>query len=41
VGFQRVGELSSYFGLTIKRMPAIRGVMRYHRDRIVDLTVGN
>lgn len=39
--FRPVGKLPNYFGLTINRMPAIPGVMRYDRDRIVDLTAGN
>jgi hypothetical protein len=34
-----VGKLPNYFGMTIDRFPAIEGVMRYERDRIVDLTV--
>jgi hypothetical protein len=33
-------ELPNYFGLSIDRFPAIDGVMRYDRDRIVDLTAG-
>ncbi|MFL9842680.1 hypothetical protein ABS767_17045 [Sphingomonas sp. ST-64] len=36
-----VGKLPNYFGMTIDRFPAIDGVMRYDRDRIVDLTAGN
>lgn len=36
-----VGKLPNYFGATVDRFPAIEGVMRYDRDRIVDLTVGN
>jgi len=39
--FRPVGKLPNYFGLPINRMPAIPGVMRYDRDRIVDLTAGN
>jgi hypothetical protein len=39
--FRPVGKLPNYFGLTINRMPAMPGVMRYDRDRIVDLTAGN
>jgi hypothetical protein len=33
-----VGKLPNYFGGSIDRFPAIEGVMRYDRDRIVDLT---
>jgi hypothetical protein len=36
-----VGKLPNYYGMTIDRFPAIDGVMRYDRDRIVDLTTGN
>ncbi|MBX3595208.1 hypothetical protein [Sphingomonas sp.] len=36
-----VGKLPNYFGLAIGRFPEIPGVMRYDRDRIVDLTAGN
>lgn len=36
--FAPVGKLPNYFGLTIGRVPAMPGVMRYDRDRIVDLT---
>jgi hypothetical protein len=36
-----VGKLPNYYGLSIDRFPAIDGVMRYDRDRIVDLTAGN
>lgn len=39
--FRPAGKLPNYFGVTISRVPAIDGVMRYDRDRIVDLTVGN
>lgn len=39
--FRPIGKLPNYFGLPINRMPAIPGVMRYDRDRIVDLTAGN
>ncbi len=39
--FRPIGKLPNYFGLTINRIPAIPGVMRYDRDRIVDLTPGN
>lgn len=38
--FRPVGKLPNYFGVTIGRMPEIPGVMRYERDRIIDLTVG-
>lgn len=37
--FRPIGKLPNYFGIAIDRMPAIKGVMRYDRDRIVDLTV--
>lgn len=33
-----VGKLPNYFGGTIDRFPAVEGVMRYDRDRIVDLS---
>lgn len=36
--YKPIGKLPNYFGLTIGRMPATPGVMRYDRDRIVDLT---
>ncbi len=36
-----VGKLPNYFGMTIDRFPAIDGVMRYDRDKIVDLTSGS
>lgn len=32
------GKVPNYFGITIDRLPEIPGVMRYDRDRIVDLT---
>jgi len=35
-----VGKLPNYFGGSIDRFPAIEGVMRYDRDRIVDLSGG-
>lgn len=35
--YRPAGKLPNYFGLAIDRMPAIPGVMRYDRDRIVDL----
>jgi hypothetical protein len=36
--FRPIGKLPNYFGLTITRVPAMAGIMRYERDRIVDLT---
>jgi hypothetical protein len=39
--FRPVGKLPNYFGVTIGRIQAIPGVMRYDRDRIVDLTTAN
>ena len=36
--FRPVGKLPNYYGVTIARMPEIPGVMRYDRDKIVDLT---
>ncbi|KQN26518.1 hypothetical protein ASE86_10495 [Sphingomonas sp. Leaf33] len=39
--FRPAGKLPNYFGLTITRIPEIPGVLRYDRDRIVDLTRGN
>lgn len=36
--FRPVGKLPNYFGAMIARLPEIPGVMRYERDRIVDLT---
>lgn len=38
--FRPVGKLPNYYGMTISRIPAMPGVMRYDRDRIVDLTTG-
>ena len=38
--FRPVGKSPNYFGLAITRMPAVPGVMRYERDRVVDLTGG-
>jgi hypothetical protein len=38
--FSPVGKSPNYFGLAITRMPAVPGVMRYDRDRVVDLTGG-
>lgn len=39
--FRPVGKLPNYYGMTLARMPAMPGVMRYDRDRIIDLTVNN
>ena len=36
--FRPVGKLPNYFGLTISRVGEMPGVLRYDRDRIVDLT---
>lgn len=36
--FWPVGKMPNYFGVSVGRMPPIAGVMRYDRDRIVDLT---
>lgn len=36
--FRPVGKIPNYFGLAITRLPAMPGVMRYDRDRVVDLT---
>lgn len=41
VRYWPVGKLPNYYGLAIGRMPEIPGVMRYDRDRIVDLTKGD
>ncbi len=38
--FRASGKLPNYFGLTITRIPEMPGVLRYERDRIVDLTQG-
>lgn len=38
--FRPVGKIPNYFGLAIARLPAMAGVMRYDRDRIVDLSSG-
>jgi hypothetical protein len=38
--FRPEGKTPNYFGLAITRMPAMPGVMRYDRDRMVDLTGG-
>lgn len=39
--YRPVGKLPNYFGITIGRIPEMAGVMRYDRDRIVDLTAAN
>lgn len=36
--YRPAGKLPNYFGLAIDRIPEMPGVMRYERDRIVDLT---
>lgn len=36
--FWPVGKMPNYFGVSVGRMPPLAGVMRYDRDRIVDLT---
>lgn len=36
--FKPVGKLPNYFGVTVSRIPEMPGVLRYDRDRIVDLT---
>ncbi len=38
--FRPVGKIANYWGVTIGRVTAMPGVMRYDRDRIVDLTGG-
>lgn len=38
--YRPVGKLPNYFGVTVGRIPAMEGVLRYQRDRIVDLTTG-
>lgn len=38
--YRPVGKLPNYFGVAVGRLPEIPGVMRYERDRIVDLTGG-
>jgi len=35
------GKLPNYFGGTVDRFPAVEGVMRYDRDKIIDLTASN
>ena len=37
--FKPVGKLPNYFGVVVSRIPEMPGVLRYDRDRIVDLTV--
>ncbi len=39
--FRPVGKLPNFWGLAIDRFPQIDGVMRYDRDRIVDLTAAD
>jgi hypothetical protein len=36
--YRPVGKLPNYFGVTLARVPEMPGVLRYERDRIVDLT---
>ncbi len=36
--YRPIGKLPNYFGLTIDRLAEMPGVMRYERDRIIDLT---
>lgn len=36
--FRPVGKMPNLFGLQVSRLPEMAGVMRYDRDRIVDLT---
>ncbi|MBN2971584.1 hypothetical protein JW805_06080 [Roseomonas aeriglobus] len=38
--FRPAGKLPNYFGVTITRIPEMPGVLRYDRDRIIDLTQG-
>lgn len=37
--FRPVGKLPNYFGVLLARIPAMPGVMRYERDKIIDLTI--
>ena len=37
--FKPVGKLPNYFGVVVSRIPEMPGVLRYNRDRIVDLTI--
>lgn len=39
--YRPVGKLPNYFGVAVGRIPAMPGVLRYERDRIVDLTAAN
>lgn len=39
--FRPIGKLPNYYGVTIARIPAMPGIFRYDRDRIVDLTTGS
>jgi hypothetical protein len=34
--FQAAGKVTNYMGIAVSRLPAIRGVMSYNRDKIVD-----
>ncbi|WP_404333418.1 hypothetical protein AB2M62_10135 [Sphingomonas sp. MMS12-HWE2-04] len=36
--YHPIGKLPNYFGLALGRIPEMPGVLRYDRDRIVDLT---
>ena len=36
--YRPIGKLPNYFGITLGRIPEMPGVLRYDRDRIVDLT---
>lgn len=38
--YRPVGKLPNYLGVTVGRIPTMPGVLRYERDRIVDLTTG-
>jgi hypothetical protein len=35
--YRPAGKMPNYFGLQVARMPEMPGVMRYERDRIIDL----
>ena len=39
--YRPAGKLPNYYGVSIDRLAAIPGVMRYERDNIVDLTAAN
>lgn len=39
--YRPVGKLPNYFGVALGRIPAMAGVLRYDRDRIVDLAAAN